>query len=121
MQVQQRALGCGGSPAYGPIPRYAKIWQAVAYSRRIAAWTIGLALGAYAATYAIERARSRTAAEAEKWVAYRRIGAWAVRAITIGAYAWKAWAGRITGALKTSETKCCGDFDNQASLGVYIC
>jgi hypothetical protein len=28
MQMQQRALGCGGSPAYGPIRRDANIWQA---------------------------------------------------------------------------------------------
>ncbi len=27
MQMQQRALGCGGSPAYGPIIRNAEIWQ----------------------------------------------------------------------------------------------
>ncbi len=27
MQMQQKALGCGGSPVYGPIPRDAEIWQ----------------------------------------------------------------------------------------------
>jgi hypothetical protein len=26
--MQHKALGCGGSPAYGPISRDAKIWQA---------------------------------------------------------------------------------------------
>ncbi len=29
--MQQRQLGCGGNPAYGPIPRDAPIWQAGIY------------------------------------------------------------------------------------------
>jgi hypothetical protein len=28
MQMKQRALDCGEGPAYGPIPRDAKIWRA---------------------------------------------------------------------------------------------
>ncbi len=30
------------------------------------------------------------------------------------------WMGR-TGEFKVTETKCCGDFDNETYRGVYIC
>jgi hypothetical protein len=75
MQMQQRQLGCGGSPAYRPIPRDAEIWKV------------------------------------------EIIGDWDDRL-----YGYNWWEGERSGeGYKINDAKRCGDFDNDASLGVYIC
>jgi hypothetical protein len=143
MEMQQIAVGCGGTPTHGPIPRNAEIWKATGGGRWFWTFTgligltayagvwyggwIGAAIAAFTAwearfpTIALEFIAIGIIAGYEGWAwGLLRVILWILGIISYLGIA-ALILGTIWASYKINYVKCCGDFADDTSRGVYIC
>jgi hypothetical protein len=102
--MEQRPLGCGGKPAYGPISRGAEIWQAIKDEDEAT------------------REAARQAEQQGKERIIQPVGPQLIEeGLKLNFIGPKGTYYRSVQITPKNDAKCCGDLDNNASFEVYIC